>query len=494
VYRFLFLLVSEDRGLISDSELYRDHYSIARLRRQLDQRAAWTDHDDLWQSLRVLFYLLRNDSPQTQLGGKPLASTLGLPVLNGELFEGHDLDDCTIRNEDLLTALWNLAYYEDKPEKGRGSAVTRRVNYAALDVEELGSVYESLLEFHPAVESDPADAQRRPLFRLVFGSERKTTGSYYTPPELVGELIRSALEPVIDDRLGAVAKAGTKPNDKSLATAKEKALLAIRVCDPACGSGHFLLAAARRLGKELAKIRTGEDEPAPERVREAIRDVVSHCIYGVDRNPLAVDLCRVALWLESHAEGRPLTFLDHRLRCGDSLVGVFEIECLKGGIPDKAFEPRTGDDRAYARAIARQNRDERDGAGLFNFDFESALAGLRAQAGELDALGDESPEAIRRKRDMFEGSHRNASWIRLRELCDLWTAAFFQPLTPDRSCPPITTATLFDRAQGRPVDPRALAFARSLAATQRFFHWPIEFPEVCGANNAEHATLPGRPA
>jgi type I restriction-modification system DNA methylase subunit len=90
---------------------------------------------------------------------------------------------------------------------------------------------------------------------------------------------------------------------------KEAAILSIRVCDPAAGSGHFLLAAARRLGKELARVKTGEDEPAPERVREAIRDVVAHCIYGVDKNPLAVELCRVALWLEAHAEGKPLTFL-----------------------------------------------------------------------------------------------------------------------------------------------------------------------------------------
>lgn len=207
--------VSEDRGLISDSELYRDHYSIARLRRLLDQRAAWTDHDDLWQSLRVLWYLLRSDAPQTQLSGKPLASTLGLPVPNGELFEGHTLDDCTIRNEDLLGVLWNLAYYTETLDRGRVGA-TRRVNYAVLYVEELGSVYESLLEFHPAIEPDPSDAQRRPRFQLVFGSDRKTTGSYYTPPELVGELIRSALEPVIEDRLAAVAQ-GQPEGDRQIA-------------------------------------------------------------------------------------------------------------------------------------------------------------------------------------------------------------------------------------------------------------------------------------
>ena len=108
-------------------------------------------------------------------------------------------------------------------------------------------------------------------------------------------------------------------------------------------------------------MRTGEDEPAPERVREAIRDVVSHSIYGVDRNPLAVDLCRVALWLEGHTADKPLTFLDHRIRCGDSLVGVFDLAVLKQGIPDKALAPVKGDDKATGRELARRNREERAG-------------------------------------------------------------------------------------------------------------------------------------
>jgi hypothetical protein len=133
------------------------------------------------------------------------------------------------------------------------------------------------------------------------------------------------------------------------------------VLDPACGSGHFLLAAARRLGKELARIRTGEDEPAPARLREAIRDVIAHCIYGVDKNPLAVELARVALWLESHAPDRPLTFLDHRIKCGNSLVGVLDLAVLEAGIPDEAFEPVAGDDRRLATGLKKRNRQERSG-------------------------------------------------------------------------------------------------------------------------------------
>ncbi|WP_339382446.1 DNA methyltransferase [Nostoc flagelliforme] len=129
-----------------------------------------------------------------------------------------------------------------------------------------------------------------------------TTGSYYTPPQLVGQLIKTALEPVIEEKLR------NAENNYEL----EKVLLDLKIVDPACGFGHFLLAAARRLGKELAKIRTGEPEPGSEPLKLAIRDVIRNCIYGVDINPLAIDLCKVALWIEGFSRGLPLKFLVFR--------------------------------------------------------------------------------------------------------------------------------------------------------------------------------------
>jgi hypothetical protein len=156
-----------------------------------------------------------------------------------------------------------------------------------------------------------------------------------------------------------------------------------------------LLAAARRLGKELARLRTGEEEPAPERTREATRDVIAHCIYGVDKNPLAVDLCRVALWLESHTGGKPLTFLDHRVRCGDSLIGVFDLGVLVQGIPDKAFEALEGDDKTAARQLARRNRDERGGQhDLFAWSPGAALADLTRGSREMDTITDDTRHSL----------------------------------------------------------------------------------------------------
>jgi hypothetical protein len=507
VYRFLFLLVSEERGLISASPLYRDHYGVGRLRQLLERRSAFTEHEDLWCSLRVLWRVLSQEE---------LAQLLGAAPLNGDLFAPLDLDSCSLSNRDLLQAFWHLAYYQESP-----TSPPRRVNYAALDVEELGSVYESLLDYQPQVVT----SQGVPRFELGYGSERKSTGSYYTPPELVAELVRSALEPVLEARLEEARKIASRewssippdlrqrlarqvaarlarppggqrqatPSEEELALAwqsiplsnrhilaAEQTLLSLRILDPACGSGHFLLAAARRLGKELAKIRSGEEEPAPERVREAIRDVVAHCLYGVDKNPLAVELCRVALWLEAHCAGKPLTFLDHRIKCGDSLVGVLDPKVLQAGIPDEAFTPVSSDSREAAQSLKRRNRSERkalqSGQLSLPLEPEEALTKLSQERQELEAIPDNSPEEVSRKQQLYSRYCQDPEHQKLVEACHLWTAAFFQPLTSDFSRA-ITTQAVIDRL-GDKVHPQALATAQALASEQRFFHWPLEFPEV----------------
>jgi len=365
-----------------------------------------------------------------------------------------------LANSDLLTALWHLSLYRDEETDS-----LRRVNYAALNVEELGSVYESLLDFHPVVREEGGLL----LFELVPGQERKSTGSYYTHPELVQELVKSALEPVLEERL---SQAST-PEEKG------RAILSIKVCDPASGSGHFLLAAARRLGKELARVRTGEPEPSPEAFRTAVREVIAHCIYGVDLNPLAVDLCKVALWIESHTPGRPLTFLDHRIKCGNSLIGVFDLEALGEGIPDDAYKPVTGDDKDTAKALKRQNRNERKAwqAGQYHL-FGDDLRELAGKFATLEKLGDSTPEEIRRKEELYLQLMRDPRFQRDRTACNLWTSAFFAELTAENRGKVPTSEALRRYLAGNPIDPRIIAYAEALAERHRFFHWPLEFPDV----------------
>ena len=226
-----------------------------------------------------------------------------------------ELDLCGMK--DFLSAIWYLSMYREDEQ-----TLWRRVNYSALDVEELGSVYESLLDYYPVFSENG----QHPVFHFVEGTKRKSTGSYYTPHELIQELIKSARAPVVEKKL---------EKERSKET-----LLSIKVCDPACGSGHFLLAAARYLGKELARIRTGEEEPGSAPIREAIRYVIAHCIYGVDLNPLAVDLCKVVLWIEGHCKGKPLTFLDHRIKRGNSLVGVLDPNVFEKAVGGKSDRNR----------------------------------------------------------------------------------------------------------------------------------------------------------
>lgn len=193
IYRLLFLMVAESRNLLLAGEdeekarIYNEYYSISRLRAFAERLSYRREgFQDSWQGLRVTFSLF-DESWRGEL--------LGLSPLNGDLFGSKTLkilDNCAIDNHDLLMAIRHLSLYENK-------GLLRRVNYTALDVEELGSVYESLLDYTPKVTIFDGIY----YFKLVSGSDRKTTGSYYTPPELVGQLIKSALEPVIEDKLAS---------------------------------------------------------------------------------------------------------------------------------------------------------------------------------------------------------------------------------------------------------------------------------------------------
>jgi hypothetical protein len=469
VYRLLFLMVAEERNLIAatgdDADralaIYQAHYSMARLRRLAEHAgvaasAGEGGYGDLWIGLLAAFRIFDGS----------VSHRFPIAPLDGDLFSDaacpHLTAETRMANADLLAAIRALALYHD-PE----SRTLRRVNYGALDVEELGSVYEALLDYRPVIAHAPAGSPDA-RFDLIPGTERKTTGSYYTRPELVQELIAGALEPVLAQRLAS---------DGRDAAAREAALLSIRVCDPACGSGHFLLAAARRLGRELARIRAGDDEPSPAQFRHAVRDVIRRCIFGVDLNPLAVDLCKLALWIEGHAAGLPLSFLDHHIRCGNSLVGATRA-LVEQGIPDEAYRPIHGDEKEIAALLRKRNRAERDAYTRHRtvqermFADEPTAAPLARALAALDDLPDESVAAVRARAARYAEVRRAHRRERARD--DLWTAAFFQPLTRANAPWVPTTADVID---ADPTGQKAL-LARGLAQEIGFFHWDLEFAQV----------------
>jgi hypothetical protein len=470
VYRLLFLFVAEDRGLLHDPtadatacELYDTHYSTGRLRELADQIRG-SKHSDLWHSLSLLFDALSCAQGCPQLGLPALGSFLwrrsSVSALVGPAWKGAEPVEhpALISNDDLLSAVRALAFIEQ--DKAR-----RSVDYRNLGSEELGSVYESLLELHPAINI-PGRAFE---LNIAAGHERKTTGSYYTPDSLVQCLLDSALEPVVADRIK-----GKKADEAA------KAILDIKVFDPACGSGHFLIAAAHRLARHLARVRSGEAEPSPADYQHALRDVIAHCIYGVDINPMAVELCKVSLWMEALEPGRPLSFLDHHIQCGNSLLGATPA-LLKQGIPDEAFEAIEGDDKKLCKEYKKRNRDERRGQkSLFASGGQpwERMGDFGVTLATFDTMDDDSLDSVHNKEQRYSQLVGSADYLSDRFWADTWCAAFVWKKTKEFDY--AITEDIFRRIEHTPHDcaPWMRAEVQRLARQYQFFHWHLAFPQV----------------
>lgn len=461
VYRLILLHTAEDRGLLhspaatpGQRALYARGYSANLLReRALKSRA--DRHADLWQGLLVTIRGLAD-------GAEPL----GLPALGG-LFSADkcpDLDAAELPNTALLAAVRALCFF-------RSGAVLARINYRDMDTEELGSVYESLLELQPAINVD-ANPWRFGFIGdeaegEVRGSARKLTGSYYTPDELVQELIKSALEP----RIAEALRLGNGAADP------RAALLALKVVDPASGSGHFLLAAARRIAAEVARLDAESDIPEAQAFRHALREVVAHCIYGVDLNPLAVELCQTALWLETLEPGKPLGFLDHHVRHGNSLVGILDPAIMQEGIPEKAYAALSSDDKPTCTALKKSNRTQAGGRQHELFD-PAASRAMAYSLAALDAMPEDTVAAIAAKRAAFARAEADEQLARERLRCDLYCAAFFAPKTTANAAKVPLSGDLVRAAEGQPMRPGVAELTRELAEEYDFFHWRLAFPEV----------------
>ncbi len=457
IYRLLFLFTAEERNLLHapdaterQKDVFTNGYALSRLRERALRRRHYDGNRDLWQGLKITFAALATGAPG-----------LGLPPLGGLFREGNcpDLTESAISNEFLLEAVRSLAFFRS------GNSLSR-VNYRDMGTEELGSVYENLLELHPVIDvnaspwsfafiGDSNDKKTK-------GSARKLTGSYYTPPSLVSELIKSTLDPVIADAIKS------HPEDP------RSAILDLKIVDPACGSGHFLLAAARRLAAAIAHIDTGTGT-SNENVRQyALREVVQHCIYGVDQNPLAVELCKTALWIETVEPGKPLTFLDSHILQGNSLVGILDPEILANGIPNDAYKPLTGDDKAICLALKNQNRQP-DQEDLFSQDtvLEVAVSSL-----DLDAMPEDTLDDIERKRAAWKAGYDNPARMLETMRADLFTGAFFAPKTRDTSAFVPQSQDLQRLGSVLPQRRGINKFVNDLSAEHDFFHWHLAFAEI----------------
>ena len=441
VYRILFLQFAEARGLVPVwHPTYRRAYTVEALRELLETRA---DTAGVWETLQAMARLAHRGARAGELVVVPFNGRLFSPA-HAPMTSSRQIPD-----RDAAAAVAALTLVE------RGGARPERIPFVDLGVEQLGSIYERVLDFTP--HHDPATGAAA----LRRGGPRKSSGSFYTPRALTEFVVRRTLEPLVADR---------SPED----------ILKLKVLDPAMGSGAFLVAACRFLARayesSLARSGVAGAEDLSGRDRAGFRrQVAQHCLYGVDLNPTAVQLGRLSLWLCSLAADKPLTFLDHRLRSGNSLVGAT--------LHDVSTRAPGGRGRIAAPT-------------LFGPDALESIGRARDIRRALDATPDDTIEEVHRKEELFSalesGEGPLASW---RAICDAWCAAWFMPgSAPGRAdFGAIADAARGDTSFSHPAVSGMLARAREIARQQRFFHWELEFPEVIPAAGGGFDAVIGNP-
>jgi len=484
-YRVMFILYAEQRGMLpGQGTLYGREYSITKLRGMAEGVIVPDADVDLWRGLQTNFSLVEMGS-----------EALGVYAYNGGLFKRENtnlIEPLTCRNSTLLEVIRLLTTTEE-------GGVRSRISYVDIDVEEIGSVYESLLDYKPSVLSEGRVIDKERYFPHRFyllprGLERKTTGSYYTDKGLVNILVKTALVPVVNGRLRR-AEEGFKDKDSEECLAgKREALLDVKVCDPACGGGTFLIAALDYLGLRFAQLISGLVHPSDDELRNARRTVLMHCVYGVDRNPLAVELAKISLWLHAFVKDRPLTFLDHRIKCGDSLIGARPWVVSEGINPD-AFTPLKGqkatgippEDREVAKRLRQVTLERRKrAAGMASLgeyfegkDVSDYVEGVKS----LDDFEEDTPDQVILKSEYYEAILRESSYQHQKDVYDTWLASFFWDLTSDwkrqvqfeSMCP--TEAAFRDVIRNR-GNPQLLEKVHEYSEDYRFFNWDLEFPDV----------------
>ena len=464
LYRLLFILYAEDRSLLPVRDTRYDDYGLReKVRDDIRQRK---DRDDAFSATAARYWAAIDDLCRAIDQGD---ASIGLPPYNGGLFDRERTPLLArIRLGDQVMADVIDALSFEKTDAGR-----RYINYRDLSVQQLGSIYERLLE-HELV---PEGGQLR-VRPNVFA--RKASGSYYTPADLVGLILTETLGPLVEAR-----------------TAEQ--ILELKVCDPAMGSGHFLVSLvdylADRVITAMAEAEAAQDgyiSPLTERIN-TIRDriernaaergwtidaeqlddrhivrrmVLKRCVYGVDKNPMAVELAKVSLWLHTFTVGAPLSFLDHHLRCGDSLFGCW----VSQGI-DKAM---AGESALYLTPMVRQAVE--------------ATAGMQ----EIEALTDAEIAEAHRSSEIFDEVHESTApldaflslshgldWLHLKDRQDVAAVrAFSEGSLGD----PVQIA-LGEKQPRSGHDASAsfadiLAHVRKLDTEERFLHWQVAFPGV----------------
>lgn len=467
LYRTLFLLFAEQRGMLSSAApLYDDTYSLTALRARAEADDAEPRRHDLWEGLKTTFSLF---------GDEERARALNVYPYNGQLFNLSRTpitQDAYCSNKAVLAAIRALTTVQV-------GKLQMHVDYRNLGVEELGTVYESLLDYTLTIadKRTPIKEESRviPAGKAYLASlaiERADLASYYTPTDLVDLLLSRSLDPLIEERLNTAGED---------ADAQVNALLSLKVIDPACGSAAILVGALDRIAYAVAKARSGGHEPLDTDITHARREVLQHCIYGVDKDPFAAELAKVALWIHCIVPDQPLSFLDNHIVCGDALIG-WPLLNIPTQIPDGAYDfgKGTKDDKKVLAEALKRNRaylgsSLDDGDVLFK-EIRTVNPDLKPPA-ILDE--EESTFAdVRRKAEAYREWTQADDFARWKAAADIWTAAFFW--TADFGDAP-TSRDYQDAIDGT-ADNNLSEMASAVVADLNPLHWPLAFPDVRDAD------------
>ncbi|HVB73814.1 MAG TPA: N-6 DNA methylase, partial [Ktedonobacteraceae bacterium] len=450
LYRLLFVLFAEARDLlpIQGSELYRENYSlrfIARdIAKNLDEgRILRSNSTRIYFALKELFGYINAGDPPLQIS-----------TFNGGLFDPQRASNVFLETHSISDARLQQAIDMLTRTSSNGSAERHFIDYRDLSVRNLGTIYEGLLEYHLEM-TDARDGWTLDL--LNDRGERKASGSYYTPDYIVKYIVDQTVGPMLSKAVHGAA--GEK--------AKIEAVLALKVLDPSMGSGHFLVEATEYIARFLVELNAHPETTTKDAdLAYWKRRVVQSCIYGIDKNILAVELAKLSLWLSTVAKDRPLSFLDHHLRAGNALIGA-KLAHLTAGPNGNTAQSKTRKQEAPQEQLSL-------------FDDDTFRQNITTAVGLMWLVADNPAQTIEqvKEQEQLYDAFRNELTGKYGRLADLAMAAHYG-ITID----PSLWKPLIDFATGRmlmiPSDfIEWLEIAAELKMQHQFFHWELEFPEI----------------
>ncbi|MFX1252230.1 MAG: Eco57I restriction-modification methylase domain-containing protein [Promethearchaeota archaeon] len=336
------------------------------------------------------------------------------------------------------------------------------------------NAYENLLNYFPSVTTkfeENSQLNDEKSFKLYLKPSIRKTRALFESNDLslVNQLIKDTLERTLSPKISS--------HDLSRKE-KEQLILSLKICDPACGTGMYLIATTRFLGLNLAKIRTGVNLPSIEAINLARREVIQQCIYGVDNNPVTVELTKLCLWIIAYIRDMPELFLDHHIKCGNSLIGTNE-KLIQEGIPNNAFVSVTEANKNIIKKIRQKNSSEHQKKNSKKQKMVD-LSGLASEFARLANLPESSAEEVQYKYERYKNLQKDSSFQKQKKIYDLWTSAFFW--SPINLKAPIQALfeNFLNLSENRVInlkDPLVQHVER-IAEKNQFFHWVVEFPEV----------------